>query len=285
MPFWTTQKRNSAFGFALGLLGAIPLAFADTAPQPHTLHAVTFNLYNRPYERAARMENALQLLREAKADIIALQEIAKGWFLPGDPFEILTQGLQMFSVRYWHEENLGIFTTGLGLLSRFPIDSSEYHDFEDHQFWDTKGYLTSQIAAPWGKVRIYNLHMASTQNERIKSSEFNELASFIEKTSQGEPALILGDFNQEAQTPVFQKFINRLKTHTLYETIKPTHTWNADYEKDCNGSDGELIDHILAYQGGTQKIKFLSGKVVKPMQLPHASDHCAVSAELTVYSQ
>ncbi len=281
MPFWITQRLNSATISAAILCTLVPLA-AFGAPR---LRVVTFNLYNRPYERAARIENALQLLKEEKADVIALQEIAKGWILAGDPFEILKEGLQMFSVRYWHEENLGIFKTGLGLLSRYPIDSSEYHDFKDHQCWDTKGYLRAEIATPWGPLQVYNLHMASTQNERIKTSEFNELAAFVETTSKKQPVLILGDFNQEAQTPVFQNFVTKLKTHSLYELFKPTNTWTPKYEDECDGPKGELIDHILAIPGERAKIQFLDGKVIKSDRNPHPSDHCAVRTDLTFVSQ
>ena len=57
-----------------------------------TLRAVTFNIYNRPWERAGAPGQYRRGRSAAlNADVVCLQEAATGWILPDDPVERLAR--------------------------------------------------------------------------------------------------------------------------------------------------------------------------------------------------
>jgi endonuclease/exonuclease/phosphatase family metal-dependent hydrolase len=307
MPLSTTEKWRRAGLLALGFL-AIATAiryfssgggpsedFVSSEPPasqpPHlsgTLRAVSFNIYNRPWERAQRLQTALETLKELDPDIIALQEVATGWILPGDPAALFAKHLKMHLVRDWHEENLGVFKTGIAVLSRYPILSSEYHEFARHDVWDAKGYMSVRIAVPGGTLQMINLHMASTRNEATRRSEWQELASYARTLQHQGPVLIAGDFNTEPTDPALLDFVRETGVTSLYEghgDLASMRSWTPDYRDSCGqASDpaSALLDYFFVLPGtasGGQQISFRNGHVVIPSRKPHPSDHCPIVAE------
>jgi endonuclease/exonuclease/phosphatase family metal-dependent hydrolase len=267
-------------------LAAAP-ARADLA-----IKAVTFNIYNRPWERAARLDNLTDALRRLDADVVCLEEVSTGWILPGDPAARLSQDLHMELSRYWHEENLGVFRTGIAVLSKFPILSSEYHEFARHDFWDAKGYMLVRLRLPDGKtLQLICLHMASTSNAEVRSSEWRELAGFAQGLRAQGPVLIGGDFNTEPTDPALREFVVRTGVSSLYDGwkgIERMRTWTPDYRDSCErGTDpaSQLIDYFFALPGsGTASggLRFTGGRIVSPGRPPHPSDHCAVEADVSI---
>lgn len=264
---------------------------------PLQFKAVTFNLFNRPWQRAARLENADATLRAIDADVVLLQEVAKGWILGQvDPAQRLAESLQMQYVRYWHEENLGIFRTGLAVLSRFPILSSEYHEFKSHPFWDAKGYMLVTLELPGGsRLQLINLHMASTTHDAIREDEWAELSEFVARLQRQGAVLIGGDFNTEATHPALAKFSQQLKTSNLYEhevfrDIARWRSWTPSYRETIAAGkfspDSQLIDYFFAAPAAasapdaTSKLQFTGGRIVLPPFTPRPSDHLPVVAEL-----
>jgi endonuclease/exonuclease/phosphatase family metal-dependent hydrolase len=269
----------------------------STVTAPQRLKAVTFNLFNRPWQRGARLENAAATLHAIDADIVLLQEVAKGWLLGSvDPARMLAESLRMKYVRYWHEENLGVFRTGLAVLSRFPIVSSEYHEFKRHQFWDAKGYMRTTLELPGGfRLQVINLHMASTTNNEILESEWAELSEYVAQLQLQGPVLIGGDFNTEAANPALIKFGQQLKTSNLYEhevfkDIGRWRSWTPSYRETIEvgkfSADSQLIDYFFAAPSATtaagiaNTLQFTGGRIVLPPFSPRPSDHLPVVAEL-----
>lgn len=264
---------------------------------PHQIKAVTFNLFNRPWQRKARLQNAASTLQGIDADVVLLQEVAKGWLLGGtDPARQLAESLRMRYVRYWHEENLGVFRTGLAVLSRFPILSSEYHEFKRHPFWDAKGYMLVTLELPGGiRLQVVNLHMASTSNNEILESEWAELSQFVARLQPHGPVLIGGDFNTESTNPALIKFGQQLKTSNLYEhevfkDIARWRTWTPDYrdalEAGKFSTESQLIDYFFAAPSlatsakTASNLQFVGGRIVLPPFVPRPSDHLPVVAQI-----
>jgi endonuclease/exonuclease/phosphatase family metal-dependent hydrolase len=266
------------------------------------IKAVTFNLYNRPWQRQARLANAATTLRAIDADIVLLQEVAQGWILPGgDPARQLAEALRMRYVRHWHEKNLGIFSTGLAILSRFPILSAEYRKFERHSFLDPKGYLLVMLELPGGlKLQLINLHMASTSDDSIRESEWAELSGFVETIRERGPVLIGGDFNTASEHPALKAFVGRHKARSLYELesfkdLSRWRTWTPSYREAIDegafGPGSQLIDYFFAVPGktsgtapagGSDPLQFTGGRIVLPSLVPRPSDHLPVTAEIVL---
>jgi endonuclease/exonuclease/phosphatase family metal-dependent hydrolase len=271
----------------LALLACATAAHAAGTPPRKPIRVVTFNVFNRPWKRSARIGAQLETLRSLDPDLVALQEVATGWILPGDPIEPLAGPLGLHAVRYWHEENFGIFRTGIAVLSRFELERAEYREFRKHQFWDAKGYLSLTARTPYGPLTVVNLHMASTDDRGIKASEFGELEEYVRGLSAESPVLVLGDFNTERGDPQLESFVRSLGAQSLYSTLPASSlssTWNDWFDGDCNAQGGPPIDHILLVppRRGPGRLSFASGRIVIPPMRPMPSDHCPVFAEILV---
>lgn len=248
------------------------------APAPggprKALRVVTFNLYNRPWQRQARMRAQVETLAPLAPDLVALQEVAHGAFLAGDPAELLATELGLGGARVWHEQNLGLFRTGLGLLSRWPLRDVTYREFARSPFWDAKGFLAATVQTAAGELAVIDVHLASGDRE-IRASELEELELHARRLAKRAPVLVLGDFNAEPEE--LGRFVRRLGAETL-PLGGPT--WNESYEDDCGAAGGEQIDHLLLIPGPASRLRFLGGGVVAPRTDPHPSDHCPVAADL-----
>jgi endonuclease/exonuclease/phosphatase family metal-dependent hydrolase len=255
-------------------------------PHPRRfLRVVTFNLYNPPVERRARFSTQLETLRRIDADVVALQEVATGIHLRGEPASFLAEGLGFGGVRFWQQENQGLFRTGLGLLSRFPISQAQYHAFDESILFDPKGYVSATLTLPDGPLTIVCLHLASTEDRRIMASQLHQLARGLDALAASGPVLVLGDFNTEPADPLFVELVANLRADTLWDHLPPDAihpTWNESLEADCSRDGGERIDHVLIVPGkrSDRRWRFVGGRVVTPRIIPHPSDHCAVVADL-----
>ena len=278
------------YSAVLALLFFSVTAAAVDIKNPTSFRAVTFNLYNRPFERQARLEAARTLLRDLNADIVALQEVSTGWILPGDPIQILNRSLEMSVSRFWHETNLSVFQTGIAILSQYEILESNYNEFNAYPFWDAKGFVFAKIQTPKGVIGVVNLHMSSTTNteiEAIKDSQFRQISAFLSPFVKEMPVLVLGDFNEDVTTERFQKFLKDFNGEHLFQHLPPEkshNTWSPSYNNLCSSSaGGERVDYLVSLpaKSGAQ-LKFLGGEIVVPKKHPHPSDHCPVYADISL---
>ena len=276
------------------LLTALVVGTYSMAASADSLKIVSFNLYNRPWERKARLETASQLLAGLDADIIALQEVATGWILPGDPVQVFTDRLKLHSVRAWHEENLGVFRTGIAVLSKFPILSSEYHEFARHDFWDAKGFLSVRIATPHGTLQFITLHIASTTHEEVRLSEWQELAAFAGRLTAEGPVVIAGDFNTPPENPALAGFVHATgaaQIYTGWPKQAELRSWTPDYRDACADAahpEAQLLDYLFILPAsptqekkpGIPRLSFEGGNIVRSTFKPNPSDHCPIEARI-----
>jgi endonuclease/exonuclease/phosphatase family metal-dependent hydrolase len=247
------------------------------------LRVVTFNVYNRPWERKGRLRTQLAVLRDLDADVIALQEVATGALLSGEPAGFLAEELDLGAVRAWHEQNLGLFRTGLALLARYPVEEARYHEFAEHPFWDAKGYLSASVRTPLGPLTVVDVHLASTGDARIRQSELAELERGVRALSAQGPVLLLGDFNSEPGDPDLKHFIEAVGADSLYAHLPAAEilpTWNDSLDRDCSSAGGQTLDHVLAVPGARGGLHIRGGRIVVSPLRPRPSDHCPVVAEV-----
>ncbi len=96
---------------------------------------------------------------------------------------------------------LGIGNSGLLILSKYPIIESEfiiYNNKSNYDYFASKGCLKVKINDGQKDYLIYTTHMQAggrpiDNSVRMKQTE--QLIDFIQKTSQNQNYLLIGDFN------------------------------------------------------------------------------------------
>ncbi|MBC7692909.1 MAG: endonuclease/exonuclease/phosphatase family protein [Methylotenera sp.] len=271
--------------FLVAVVGSSRSALAAGTPiDPRTLRVVSLALDNRHGERQKRLKNAVHLLEQTRPDLVLVQEIASGLFVSGDPLETLNATLQFNVQNYWQETNLGLYRTGMAVLSRYPVLEAEYHDFKEHERFEVKGYMRVKLETPLGIVQVVNVDLASKPgSDGVRRLEIGELDAFIlGMTNQKSfPTLIGGSFGGNSAESAFQEWQGRLK---LEAAPLARATWSEDYRNPCDSSVGEKRDHLLSYapEKTTRRIQFMGTEVIPHTKLPHASDHCAVATVLEI---
>ena len=170
--------------------------------------------------RGQQLDAVIEFLRDAKADVILLQEsdvnarrthrrnvareIAQALgmnYVFGCEFDELTQGNQDSPALHGH-----------ATLSRWPISASRILRFRrQSSFWRPRWFipktqksqrrlgsrmaLVSLIAWPERPLIVYNLHLESRGNDELRRSQLAEVLNDTRQYDSELPVVIAGDFN------------------------------------------------------------------------------------------
>jgi endonuclease/exonuclease/phosphatase family metal-dependent hydrolase len=195
----------------------------------------------------------------------------------------------MNRVREWHEVNLGIFRTGVAVLSRYPIEDARYREFTKHPFWDAKGYLSVRIVAPSGPLRFISIHMASTNDLSIRNDQWRELTAAVQELRAAGPVVLAGDFTAEPGDPAMAAFVRDTGAHHVHEgrpDLARLRSWTPSYKDDCASPadpDSALLDYVFvvpAKDSASPRLSLRDGRIVSDGRKPRPSDHCMVTATL-----
>lgn len=186
----------------------VPDRMLDAPPPPAIARGVppelrvgTYNIYFRTCE----LSETGAVLRKMNADVVALQEVSKECepCFASDP-------LLAREYPYRH------FSSGLGLLSRFPL----HHVRHEHSRRGINGFLFAEIDHPKrGRVQLVNLHLDPLrlwsakdlarlpfQLRTQRDIQRDELTQVQARLKPGLPTILTGDFNR-----VTHDAVNKLK--------------------------------------------------------------------------
>jgi endonuclease/exonuclease/phosphatase family metal-dependent hydrolase len=265
-----------------------PLPRCEAAPTiaqraaRESITVVSFNLYNRPFDRTQRLSDALGVLTAAAADVIALQEVAH-WFweeIKPAPICSIAQSLGMNCALHWHEQG-GLFHNGLAILTHYPILDRGAFSFSEDVIFNSKGVLYAVLETPAGPLAVINVHLASVEGGPIKATQFRELQELVQTLRAKAPVLIVGDFNQPPATLEFRDFIQSTGSVELFAGGTPR-TWAGAYGLACDNPRGEFLDTMVVTDSLAESSQFQisSGSVIQPKS-PFPSDHCPIVGTLT----
>jgi endonuclease/exonuclease/phosphatase family metal-dependent hydrolase len=225
------------------------------------LAVMTYNIrHARGLDDRVDLSRVADVLRQANADIICLQEIDSG--LPRSSFQKQSELLgQSLNFQHCSHENFGVLGHGMGnaIISRYPIYSTwnEKLPFAG----EPRGLLCSKIILPCGPVLVTCTHWGLSQTQRRKQSDkCSRTLSNYEM-----PKVFCGDLNAVVAS---EEVSNLLSTANL---------------QDCGPTDGNSfssalpvvkIDYVLI----SQEFKGLSAVIVTS----DASDHFPVLVTLEV---
>ncbi len=262
---------------SLEIHSAKPLAANLTSS---TLKVLTLNVahgrgdsFNQVFLGKKSFDNNLkaisQILRRAKADIVALQEVDKsslwsGRFDHGET--IASQAGYPWKAHAEHAKSW-FFNFGTAVLSRLPIHSVRSKRFAPSPPTLRKGFVVSQVnwANPRNPLQILPIDVVSVHldfaSEEVRASQIEEMVNVLSNSTN--PMIVLGDFNSEwhvTESPV-QALVSRLELKAFQPGAKHLAT-----------HENTRIDWILL----SPALSFKNYSVLPDI----VSDHQAVLAEV-----
>lgn len=187
---------------------------------------MTYNLHNGFNTSGDLDMEALALvIEENSPDIIALQEISRGWLISGrvDMLEWLSQRLSMPYISGPTEGQLW----GNAILSRFPVVTSSNYELPPRDLFIRRGYLVTKIDIGGGEyltVIATHLHHL-TEDSEIRQ---RQVPLVLETWNNAETTVITGDMNAEPDSPEIRMFRDAGLVDVMSGSIPPEgYTFNS----------------------------------------------------------
>ncbi len=156
-----------------------------------TLTLLTYNIHSE----AEHLDPMVSLIREANADVVALQELRGA---AAERFRKEFANLYPYQALHPSDEN----ASGQGVLSRYPITADEY--WRNQQFSFALGHQRVEIDFSSKPITLYNahpVHPAMTGKWFDALPRGQEINVILERASKDQsPVLIAGDFNMPDQS-------------------------------------------------------------------------------------
>ncbi len=171
---------------------------ANNSGPIHTrLRVLSWNIWWKfgPWEARAPAIEAV--LKQANADVIALQEV---WGNEAENYAgILAEKL---GYHCFHADCMVMNRTGFGnaILSRWPIEKHETITLSGAEETDeTRNALYAKINGPRGAFDFFCTHLNwRYEQSHIRQAQVREVAEFVSANTSGKmPPLLCGDFNAE----------------------------------------------------------------------------------------
>lgn len=176
----------------------------ETQGNGFPVKVMTYNLHNGfNTEGDLDMEALALVIEENDPDVIALQEISRGWLISGrlDMLEWLSQRLDMPYVSGPTEGQLW----GSAILSRFPVVESTNYELPPRDLFLRRGYLVTVVNIGNEEhltVIATHLHHISEDSE-IRQQQ---VPVILETWDNADMTIITGDMNAEPDSPEIQMF-------------------------------------------------------------------------------
>jgi endonuclease/exonuclease/phosphatase family metal-dependent hydrolase len=247
----------------------LPIASVISGQEPKTITGngfpvtiMTYNLHNGFNTNGyLNMEALARVIEDTDADIVALQEISRGWLISGR-LDMLTWLSQRLDMPYVSGPTADPFW-GNAILSRYPITEYKNYDLPPTDLVIKRGFISASIDLGGGDtLRIIATHFHHIDGDSdIRQLQSAALMDFWNGTSQ---TVILGDFNAEPTDPEIQiiKQANLVDIASYIEP-PPVYTFHSD-------NPSQRIDYIWV----TPDLRASEVSVI----LNTASDHLPVIA-------
>lgn len=199
-------RRQWFYSFMTGLAALIlPFGLLFALPSPSTsadtgfpLRIATYNVHNGFSAEGELNLEALAIdIENSGADVIALQEISRGWLVSGrvDMVEWLSRRLDM---PYYFGPSSGPFW-GNAILSRYPITSAVNIPLPSDNLPLERAFIAAILEIDGRNFQIIAVHLHHVaEDSDIRVGQVSALLSFYGNTAR---TVILGDFNAEPNDP------------------------------------------------------------------------------------
>lgn len=225
------------------LIGAAALPFAGCATRVagtrRSIRVVTFNIWHDAGDWPARRSLLLRALRDADADVIALQEVLedsrKG--LPNQA-ETIARELGGYAVEFFATEPEGSPKRyGNAILTRLPIIETAAKKLEPLN--DYRTALRVRVQAHGRPVDMVVTHLAwQADAGPVRAMQVADLMQWL--PSDGVPLVVMGDFN----APLSDSGLAALTSHRFFSALPAGATPST--LNPAKGHKERIIDHIFA---------------------------------------
>ena len=163
-----------------------------------TIKVMDYNLHNGfNTDGQLNMEELALVIEAADADVIALQEVSRGWLLNGsvDMLEWLSQRLELPYV-YGPTEGL---LWGNAILSRYPVVNEEAYPLPPDSARLHRGYLVAEIDIGQERIQIIDTHLHHVGADSDIRQE--QVPVLIEGWDGTPKSILMGDLNATPDSP------------------------------------------------------------------------------------
>lgn len=268
----------------------------------NTLRVLSLNIwglgYNIATDRAERVQAIGQALDTLNLDIVGFQEV----WVKRDQIALMRAGANA-GLHYARYFRAGLVGSGLLILSRYPILSTDFHLFSlrawperflEGDYYAGKGVSLARIQTPYGELDFYNTHaIAQYEADAIdpyalhRAGNMVEIATFINRSTTSNPVIVTGDFNVNPYKPGYHLVRALARLEDTFASLHPheqgvTFSHHNPYAK--GHSESERLDYVMIREGQKAGLQALSAEITLTEQPtpPHKpySDHYGVLAEI-----
>jgi endonuclease/exonuclease/phosphatase family metal-dependent hydrolase len=191
---WLAGAAISVIILALPLSQSISSAKPQTADAGFPLRVLSLNLHNG-FDAKGRLdlEGLAVEIERSGADIIALQEVSRGWLETGrsDTLAWLSDRLDMDF--YFGPTDGPLW--GNAILSRYPIISAASFGLPSEGLQFRRGLIAAVIEVGGQNLQVINLHLHHVAEDSVV--RVNQVLALADLWDSRERTVIMGDFNAE----------------------------------------------------------------------------------------
>lgn len=288
MNHYSTRIRNAI------ALGSFLLFFSQAQADPFPFSVLSFNTWGVPFavKDTFRYAETMGAIEKMNPDFVFLEEVfsAKGkrnFHSELYPYEV--NGPRAFPK---------LVPAGIRLLSKYPVLRSAkmaYWQCQQDDCLSKKGALLALVQLPNGKtLNLVGTHLNARGTDKIRKGQIDQLKLFIDEFAEpGVPILISGDFNYNAESPLYTYGLELLEMKDAwvesrgiqdpgitYDTVlnRYAHDYSIRYNFPLTQ---ERIDFVLLKSAETAKLKVLSSNVIFK-DAPFYSDHYGLTVTLSL---
>jgi endonuclease/exonuclease/phosphatase family metal-dependent hydrolase len=226
-------------------------------------------------QRHVDVLNAATIIDQAKADVVALQEVdAERPFHENKNQAKTISDCIGLDYLYFPIEKAERHVFGLAVLSRFPVEQSRFVLLPNLYPWlkmRKRGFIRAVLRTPWGRIHLINTHLSIYKLEqRIQLRAMLE-TSGLQTIAPNEPLIICGDFNAGPFSLTHSRLSKALTDVQKTVFAAPIRQATFPSKSPCF-----RIDHIFV----SDHFVPLRVEAIKNRQTMAASDHLPLVADL-----
>lgn len=259
----------------IAAIAALPLVGCATGGRraARDLGIVTFNIWHDAAPWPARLALLTAALRDADADVIALQEVLedKRKELPNQA-DTIARALGYRHVHFVAVEPEGAPKRyGNAILTRLPVIEVARRKLTPLS--DSRTAIRVRVRTTAGSVDIVATHLAWQPDAgAVRAEQLADLIAWL--PIDGVPLVVMGDFNAPLDDPGLRamgppRFVSALPQGAAATTLNP-----------ARGHQPRVIDHIFAESAA---FAVTAARIIgdQPVNGEYPSDHFGVAARLT----
>ena len=254
-----------AFGAALSVMSLLSAYDTEGHSRPDRLRLLSYNIH-QGFDAAGvpAMQSIADEIGAHDADVIALQEVGRGWTFVGGA-DLVAYLRYRFPHHVIHFVPVNGQLWGVALMSKLPIDSLSGAAFESAPHAFRYGYAAGTVHTGAARVRVASVHLTAGLEGNGADSRSDQIDQLLRIVAAYDDAIIAGDLNTHPTEPPMERVAAAGFTDAgAAAGIAALATWPAH-------RPNERIDYVLT-RGALRPV----GATVKPTS---ASDHLPVMVE------